>query len=372
MWGLFLSEVCRILRYTSVKLLLCLIDFTGYYFMSKTIMSKPTTNNIMIKGATTIAILAALTGCQTLPSTEIKKPNNIVVDSNPLTAAMPAIDRQGHIAYVEEQGVGSAKVSTLYSIRPDGSDRQRIDQINGYIYAPAWSADGQQLAYSKQAPREHPKIYIYDKSSKTRNLVVNAEGSNMSASFSPDGHHLLYSSTVGGNADIYKVRLSDGKTEQLTTLPSTEVQPSYAADGKSFVYTSDKVRAGSPRLYRYYFATQTAVPITTAGYAASPQLSMDGRHLAYLNGRKAAVMTLATGHVLNLADTGLDEPARLSPSGKYAVYPTRHSKISGQVGGQSVGSQKGGDLVIHSLSGNTSYAINSQNGGVVRSPIWGR
>ena len=160
MWGLFLSEVCRILRYTSVKLLLCLIDFTGYYFMFKTIMSKPTTNNIMIKGATTIAILAALTGCQTLPSTEIKKPNNIVVDSNPLTAAMPAIDRQGHIAYVEEQGIGSAKVSTLYSIRPDSRDRRLIDQINGYTYAPAWSADGQQLAYSKQAPREHPKICL--------------------------------------------------------------------------------------------------------------------------------------------------------------------------------------------------------------------
>ena len=372
MWGLFLSEVCRILRYTSVKLLLCLVDFTGYYFMSKTIMSKPTTNNIMIKGATTIAILAALTGCQTLPSTEIKKPNNIVVDSNPLTAAMPAIDRQGHIAYVEEQGVGSAKVSTLYSIRPDGSDRQRIDQITGYIYAPAWSADGQLLAYSKQAPREHPKIYIYDKSSKTHNLVVNAEGSNMSASFSPDGQYLLYSSTVGGNADIYKMRLSDGKTEQLTTLPSTEVQPSYAADGKSFVYTSDKVRAGRPRIYRYHFATGKAVPVPTNGYVASPQLSVDGQRMAYLNGRKAAVMTLTTGQVINLAETGLDEPARLSPSGKYAVYPTRHSKISGQVGGQNVGSQKGGDLVIHSLSGNTSYAINSQSGGVVRSPIWGR
>lgn len=370
MWGLFLSKVCRILRYTSVKLLSYLSDFIGYHFMFKTIMSKPTTNNIMIKRAMTIAILAALTGCQTLPSAETKKSTNTV--SNPLTAAMPAVDRQGHIAYVEEQGLGSAKVSTLYSIRPDGSDRQLIDQITGYIYAPAWSADGQLLAYSKQAPREHPKIYIYDKSSKTRNLVVNVEGSNMSASFSPDGQHLLYSSTVGGNADIYKMRLSDGETKQLTTLPSTEVQPSYAADGKSFVYTSDKVRAGRPSIYRYTFTTGNATLIPTGGYAASPQLSADGQRMAYLNGRKAAVMTLATGQVTNLAETGLDEPARLSPSGSYAVYPTRHSQISGQVGGQSLGRQKGGDLVIHSLSGNTSYAINSQNDGIVRSPIWGR
>ncbi|MCD1278834.1 Xaa-Pro aminopeptidase [Psychrobacter sp. CCUG 69069] len=320
----------------------------------------------LINHTIVIGTLSVLTGCQTLSSPPAKTPANTVA-TNPLTARMPAIDRQGYIAYVEEQGVGSAKISTLYRIRPDGSDRQLIDQLNGYIYAPAWSADGQLLAYSKQAPREHPNIYIYDWSNHTRNLVVNADGSNLSASFSPDGQKLLYSSTVGGNADIYEMRLSDGETRQLTTLPSTEVQPSYAADGKSFVYTSDKVRAGRPRIYRYSFATTNAVPVSTGGYAASPQLSLDGQRLAYLNGRKAAVMTLATGQVNNLAETGLDEPARLSPSGQYAVYPTRHSNLDGQVNGQN-----GGGLIIHSLSGNASYTISRKDGGVVRSPAWSR
>ncbi|GAF53796.1 hypothetical protein [Psychrobacter sp. JCM 18900] len=42
-----------------------------------------------------------------------------------------------------------------------------------------------------------------------------------------------------------------------------------------------------------------------------------------------------------------------------------------ECGGQAAG-QNGGSLVIHSLSGNTSYAISGQNDGVVRSPIWGR
>ena len=219
------------------------------------------------------------------------------------------------------------------------------------------------LAYSKQAPRQSPKIYLYDVKSSSHKLVVNTEGSNLSASFSPDGQKLLYSSTVGGNADIYEMRLSDGHTKQLTTLPSTEVQPSYASDGQSFVYTSDKVRAGQPSIHRYYFATGKATLIPTAGYAASPQLSLDGQYLAYLNGRKAAVMTLATGQVINLAETGLDEPARLSPSGQYAVYPTKLSQVDGQIGGS---------LVIHSLAGNSSYSISSKTGGVVRSPIWGR
>ena len=333
--------------------------------MLKTSMSKPVINRLTIKTPIAITLFVLLTGCQALNSTSVNKPIS-TVETNPLTARMSAIDRQGRIAYVDEQGTGAAKISTLYSIRPDGSDRQLIDQINGYIYAPAWSADGQRLAYSKQAPRQNPKIYIYDRKNKTQRLIVNAEGSNMSASFSPDGQKLLYSSTVGGNADIYEMRLNDGNTRQLTTLSSTEVQPSYASDGKSFVYTSDKVRAGRPSIYRYDFATGNATPMPTSGYVASPQLSADGQRMAYLNGRKAAVMTLSTGQVTNLAETGLDEPARLSPSGQYAVYPMRSSQVSSQ------GTRNIGSLVIRSLSGNTSYSINSDAGGMVRSPIWGR
>lgn len=309
----------------------------------------------------TTTSMIILTACQTLQNPKSSQ----AVITHPLTAAMPVIDRQGHIAYVEEQGVGAAKVSTLYSIRPDGSDRQLIEQLNGYIYSPAWSADGQLLAYSKQAPRQSPKIYIYDRSKRTYTLVVNSNGSNLSAVFSPDNKKLLYSSTVSGNADIYELTVADGSSEQLTTLPSTEVQPSYAADGKSFVYVSDKVRAGRPRLYRYTFATAMATPIATGGYAASPQLSLDGTRMGYLNGAQAAVMTLATGQVVNLAETGLDEPARLSPSGQYAVYPirTRQSQIGGQTGGS---------LVIRSLNGGNSYTISSKSGGLVRSPVWVR
>ncbi|WP_350562564.1 Xaa-Pro aminopeptidase [Psychrobacter sp. CAL346-MNA-CIBAN-0220] len=323
-------------------------------------MLTSTINQLSVSKGVTIIMLGAainiLSACSTLPMAS----NTI---GNSLTAQMPTSDRLGRIAYVEEQGFGATKISSLYSIRPDGNDRQLIEQLNGYIYSPAWSADGQLLAYSKQALREQPKIYIYNRRKQTRKLVVNANGSNLSASFSPDGQKLLYSSTVGGNADIYELHLSKGTTTQITMLPSTEVQPSYAPDGKSFVYVSDKTQAGRPRIYRYNFATSSISQIATAGYAASPQLSLDSQRMAYLNGRQAAVMTLATGQVINLAETGLDEPARLSPSGSYAVYPTRNMQGS---------TQSGGSLVIRSLSGGISYTISSKAGEVVRSPIWGR
>lgn len=325
-----------------------------------------TINSSITLSVTTIITVLALTGCQTM--TTGKAVSNNSMTSNPLTAQMPVIDRQGRIAYVEEQGIGAAKISTLYSINPDGSDRQVIDQLNGYIYAPAWSADGQKLAYSKQPARQYPFIYIYDHSKQTRRLIVDAHGSNLSPSFSPDGLRLLYSSSVGGNADIYERSLTTGITKQLTTLSSTEVQPSYAPDGQSFVYVSDKVRSGRPSIYRYTFATGNAALLSATGYAASPQLSLDDQLMSYLNGRQAAVITLANKQVVNLAETGLDEPARFSPSAQYVVYAMQNSKINGQTGSS---------LVIRSLASGSSYTIssklgNSQSRSLVRSPVWGR
>ncbi|AAZ18265.1 hypothetical protein Psyc_0397 [Psychrobacter arcticus 273-4] len=114
--------------------------------MLKTAVLKPTVDIRRLNSAVpiilllTLSMLAVLTGCQTMPNTLSKVPS-VMTMNNPLTIGMLAIDRQGYIAYVEEQGVGTAKVSTLYRIRPDGSERQLIDQLNGYIYAPAWSAD---------------------------------------------------------------------------------------------------------------------------------------------------------------------------------------------------------------------------------------
>ena len=200
-------------------------------------------------------------------------------------------------------------------------------------------------------------------SKQTRQLIVDAKGSNLSPSFSPDGQRLLYSSSVGGNADIYELSLVDNTTTQLTTLPSTEVQPSYAPDGKSFVYVSDKVRAGRPSIYRYNFATGHAFSVSANGYAASPQLSLDGELMSYLNGRQAAVMTLRNKQIINLAETGLDEPARLSPSAQYVVYAMQNRAINGQAGSS---------LVVRSLANGNSYTISSKSGGLVRSAVWGR
>ena len=298
-----------------------------------------------------LSTVSLLTSCATVPTSPTTNVNSAY------TQTMPIIDRTGRIAYVEEVSTVKGKISSLYTITPDGSDRQLLAQIQGLIFSPAWSFDGKKLAYAVQLPKSHPRIFVHDIATRKVQQVATPKGASLSPSFSPDGRYLLFSASQNGNADIYRKSLVDGTTERLTTLKSTEVQPSYAPDGHSFVYVSDKARSGRAEVYRYTFATGQARKLKS-GYSASPEVSRDGQKMGFLNGSQASVMTLATGNVTNLANTGLDEPARLSPSGRYAVYP--------------IGSKMGdGSMVIRSLDSGVSYTISSKTGGRMRSPVWG-
>ena len=54
--------------------------------------------------------------------------------------------------------------------------------------------------------------------------------------FSPDGKSLLYDSNINGNADIFRLPLSGGEPEGLTTDSADEFQPDLSPDGTAVTY----------------------------------------------------------------------------------------------------------------------------------------
>jgi len=57
-------------------------------------------------------------------------------------------------------------------------------------------------------------------------------------SVSPDGKWLVFDSNRSGNQDIYKMPVSGGELEKLTTHPSDDFIPSWSPDGKEIVFYS--------------------------------------------------------------------------------------------------------------------------------------
>ncbi len=263
-------------------------------------------------------------------------------------------DFSGRIAYIEEVGTGKAKVSSLKVMDADGENAKTITEVTGSIFSPAWSPDGNRIAYSVQRDKSYPVIYVQSVSGGSATPLTPFPGSNLSPSFSPDGSKILFSSSFEGSADIYEMSASGGQPRRLTNWPSSEVQPSYAPDGRSFVFVSDKAGFNKPQIYRYEFGSGRTTKVSNSGYATSPQFSSDGTQIAFLNGRSAAVMNSGGAVTANLGNTGIDEAPSFSPNGKRVVYASKQ-------GGKGV-------LTIKSLNGGEAFGKSGQ--GTIRSPVW--
>lgn len=252
------------------------------------------------------------------------------------------------IAYVEETGDPRTKISSLKVMDADGQNTQTLLSVQGSIFGPTWSPDGQTLAYAVQHPKGLPVIYVQNLAGGQR-LVTPFKGNNLGASFSPDGSRLLFSGSHEGNDPaIYELNLGSTQPTKLTFMSGAENSPSYAPDGRSFVFTADN-GSRTPQLYRYHMGARQPVRLAS-GMAANPKISPDGQKIAYVAGSTLVVTGTSGGGMQSITATPIHESATFSPNSSYLVYATPRG------------------LTIRHLATGQSFTKPTQ--GRVREPAW--
>jgi TolB protein len=264
------------------------------------------------------------------------------------------------IAYVTVDGVARAQHYQLIVADADGENAHLILDSRFPIMSPAWSPDGQWLAYVSFESKLSG-VYVQLVRTGERRLVSARAGINGAPAWSPDGKKLAL--TLGGsngNPDIYILDLATQNLARITDDPAIDTEPEWAPDGRSLYFTSD--RAGSPQIYQIS-ASGGGRPrrITFEGnYNARPRVSADGTQLAMVTldggNYRIAVQDLASGAVRVLSHGRLDESPSFAPNGATLLYSQREGTR--------------GSLATISVDGLTGLRLKAQQA-VICEPAWG-
>lgn len=118
----------------------------------------------------------------------------------------------------------------LYRMKADGSNVTMITDGSGEAVNPAWSPNGQFLAFAWTRGYDwgNFNIFVIDKSNPTKYVqLTHGTGANENPYWAPDGAHIVFSSKRGQNAQIFTMLANGQRVKQLTNSGHNE-QPVWA------------------------------------------------------------------------------------------------------------------------------------------------
>jgi TolB protein len=158
----------------------------------------------------------------------------------------------------------------IYVVNRDGSNLRRITNHPGIDITPTWSPTGNQIAFTSDRTGT-PQIY-----------VVGSDGLNL-AKRSSDGYcdrptwspapynEIAFSSRSGPGFDIRVIDLVTGRSSALTNGEGTNESPAYSPNGRHIVFTS--TRSGKTQVFTMARDGRNVKQITRTGNNEKPDWS---------------------------------------------------------------------------------------------------
>src|SRR5262249_26033033 len=119
-----------------------------------------------------------------------------------LTGEGPYFDSR--VVYVSETGPKNRRIKRVAIMDQDGANHRFLTNGQSLVLTPRFAPNQQTVTYMSYVNKQ-PRVYVYSIGSGTQRLIVKQPYMTFSPRFSPDSGSIIFSMSVGGNTDLYRV-----------------------------------------------------------------------------------------------------------------------------------------------------------------------
>jgi Tol biopolymer transport system component len=224
-----------------------------------------------------------------------------------------------------------------YTINVDGSGERRLTNSPGLDGFPAWSSDGERLAFSSARDGGQSEMYVMDANGSEQRRLTHTPEAEFFFAWSPDGEGLAYTTYASDyNENVWVMDANGSNRKQL----ASGSLPSWSPNGERIAYTaysgdrpylavmnadgSEQRRLGDVSLIRRLTGTAAA--------EEEPAWSPDGHKIAFASmddGEIYAMKVNGSARTRLTNTPGYDHwPPTWSPDGTRIAFTSEDSKGS--------------------------------------------